>query len=163
MLDCVLDYFAPCNPPTTTAQQKGAFVRNGQVRFYTKPEVKRAMDSWWEILRPAKAELPAPIEGGIFLAVDLTFPYIASTPKRVVRAAASVPMAVRPDVDNVFKALGDVMTRMRFWYDDGQICRLYLSKWRGANPGVRVRIWRAEALQQDIADLFEESGRWRDD
>lgn len=127
-----------CVPPTATAQQKGAFVAGGRVRFFTKAKVRRTESLLAALLAPhAPAE---PFDEAVAVRVDWTFPYRASERKAVVKAGLDVPHDRRPDLDNLGKALLDVMTSLGFWSDDGRIALLTTSKAWGRKPGIAVRI-----------------------
>lgn len=138
----VLHFNAQCIPPRATAQQKGAFVCNGKVRFFTKAKVKQAEQTWWHILEPAKAQLSQPLEGPLALNITLTYPHTKSTPKRL--REEELPMSVKPDLDNVVKALLDTMTHMAFWNDDSQVFALQLLKQRGPEPGIELQLYEVK-------------------
>lgn len=134
----VLQYTQACIPPTTTAQQKGAFVCNGKVRFFTKAKVKQAEQTWWHILEPARKQLSAPLEGAVSVKIVLVYPHNKSTPKK--QLTNKLPIYARPDVDNLVKSLLDTMTHMAFWRDDSQVAILHIEKWRGPEPGIELLI-----------------------
>lgn len=138
----VLQYTQACIPPTTTAQQKGAFVCNGKVRFFTKAKVKQAEQTWWHILEPARKQLTAPLEGAVSVEIVLIYPHKKSTPKKDLWRI--LPISTRPDVDNLVKSLLDTMTHMAFWKDDSQITILHIEKWRGPEPKLELTIQKLE-------------------
>ena len=113
-------------PPKATAQQKGAFVRNGKIRFFEKAKVKSAREILYASLYPFK---PAEaINGIITLKVLYFFPYRKAEKKSVVKNNVIIPHTVRPDLDNLEKLLLDVMTSLQFWHDDSQICAKWTEK-----------------------------------
>lgn len=137
----LLDFRCDCICPTATAQQKGAFVGSDRrVHFFTKPEVRRAAHTWWNILAPAKEALGPAITGPVSAVIEMDFPYLKSTPRRDVRLGARLPMGVRPDIDNLIKSLLDTMSAMGFWADDGQLYGVAATKRRGPTPGLRMRL-----------------------
>lgn len=127
-------------PPTATAQQKGAFVMGGHVRFFKKAKVKAAERTWREMLTPHRAAIGETIDAPAGVSVRFVFPYLASTPKRIVKAGREIPQGRRPDLDNLLKALLDTMTQMTFWRDDGLITALHTEKWRGPEPRTEITI-----------------------
>lgn len=134
--------------PTATAQQKGAMVMpDGHIRFYKKASVLKAERTWWEMLRPVRDRLPEPYCGPVRISVELTFPHLASTPKRTL--GRTVPLDKRPDIDNLVKSLLDTLTAMNFWRDDGQVYSLAIAKRRGPEPGVALEIWPSGADGRD--------------
>lgn len=132
-----LQFFASCVPPSTTAQQKGAFsIPGGGVRFFKKKKAVQAEKTWWALLQP-HAPI-APFDGPVSLSVHLTYPWRKTEKKRVIREYSMMPIETRPDVENVFKMLGDVMTTLQFFHDDSQIAVLTISKHYGDRPGIGV-------------------------
>lgn len=82
-------------------------------------------------------------------ALEVTVLAVFACPKSEYKKRA--PVARRPhtgpkDLDNLWKALGDAGKGV-LWHDDGQVCRLSLEKWVGAqeeSPYVEVRVRRFE-------------------
>lgn len=115
-------------PPKRTAQQKGAFVRNGRIMFYTKKEVRREEQTLTALVL---SRLPAgwePFRGPVDLTVRLCYPYRKGEPKRVQASGLEIPHDCRPDLDNLLKGLFDALTAAQVWGDDSQIARLDASK-----------------------------------
>ncbi|WP_302339109.1 RusA family crossover junction endodeoxyribonuclease [uncultured Ruminococcus sp.] len=54
------------------------------------------------------------------------------------------PYTNKPDVDNLCKALFDIMTRLHYWNDDKQIYSAVVEKFWADVPGVFVKIEEAE-------------------
>lgn len=147
----LLRYARDCRVPTATAQQKGAFVGgDGRVHFFTKKAVVDAENGWADILRPAREVFGPPLAGPVALRIDLLFPYVGATPKRVRAIGEWTPLDRRPDLDNLLKALLDTMTRLAFWLDDGQIYALEARKLRAPTPGLRLEI----AVPDEAPSLF---------
>jgi len=134
-----LSVFIPCLPPKTTSQQKGAFaMKGGGVRFFKKAKAKAAEQTWWSLLQP---HAPAkPFEGPLCLIVRLTYPWRSTEKKTRIRNYSLYPIQTRPDVDNIYKMLGDVMTTLRFWNDDSQVSSLTVSKSYGDRPGLHLSL-----------------------
>lgn len=130
-----------CVPPTATAQQKGAFVLGGHVRFFKKAKVRESEDFLAALL--VRHVPPEPFACPVALTVRWVFPWRKTERKSVVKAGADVPHISRPDLDNLEKNLLDVLTRLRFWEDDSLVCEKHTSKWRGARPGIEIEIEEA--------------------
>ncbi len=133
-----LSFRIDCIPPTATAQQKGAFVCGGRVRFYTKKKVRQGENFLAALLSTHVPDVPfgCPVS----LTVRWTFPFRKSERKSVVRAGLDKPHTSRPDLDNLEKNLLDVMTRLGFWTDDSLVAEKHTSKRWGPNPGIHVGI-----------------------
>lgn len=130
-------FFIPCVPPTATAQQKGVDTRGRVPRFYTKKTVTKSQDFFTSIFvgyRP-----PCPFNGPVKVTVILTFPWRKSETKRN-RARGWMPMPVAPDWDNLAKTPFDVLSKLSFWCNDGQIYDGRVVKGWGNLTGVRVTI-----------------------
>ena len=125
-------------PDTTTAQQKGVRVIGRRVMFYKKPEVVQAERwLWGSLLCFSPTE---PYEGALYVRIMWLFDKKSLTKKedRTFRIA-------RPDLDNMFKGLADVMSDMGFWKDDSQIVKMDLTKgWSKKYPGLFFQIWQLE-------------------
>jgi len=127
-----------CVPPTATAQQKGAFVCGGRVRFFTKKKVRQSENFLAALLSMHVPDVP--FSEPVAVTVRWTFPWRKSERKSVTRAGEPIPHVSRPDLDNLEKNLLDVLTRLRFWTDDSLIATKLTSKWWGPNPGIDVTI-----------------------
>lgn len=127
-----------CIPPTATAQQKGAFVCGGRVRFYTKKKVRQSENFLAALLSMHVPDVP--FSEPVSVSVMWTFPWRKSERKSVTRAGEPIPHVSRPDLDNLEKNLLDVMTRLNFWTDDSLVTDKHTSKWWGPKPGIDIEI-----------------------
>lgn len=144
-------FFIACELPKATAQQKGVMVAGGRPVFFTKKHVQKSKDFFSYLLcnhRP-----PCPFNGPLRVWVVMTYPWKARETK-ANRAKGWLPMPVSPDWDNLSKTPFDVMTRLSFWCDDGQIFDGRVIKGWGERPGIRVRI--EEALDHDFSEYIGE-------
>jgi len=132
-----IDIWLPCVPPTTTAQQKGAFVAGGKVRFFTKKKVAQAQGSIIALLQHFMPDTP--YEGPLRVSICWDFPFRKSESK-ARRKLAPLHIPSRPDVDNLAKGMLDAMTTLAFWRDDSQIADLRLIKRWNEPSGIRVFI-----------------------
>lgn len=121
----------PDGVPTRTAQQKGVRGRydkeTGKYRIhhYTKKEVSDDLMKLKAQLIGLKPEKP--LEGPLRLSIDWWFP--VKDKKLRGRLKAS-----RPDLDNLEKGFTDLLGKMEFFEDDGQIAEMRLRK-RYVEPG----------------------------
>jgi len=133
-----ISVFIPCNIPTVTAQQKGALVRNGHIRFFKKKKVQKSEDTFHALLYPHRPR--EPFSGPVCLCIGFVFPWRKSEAKRIINAYSVYPVVTRPDLSNLVKTIEDVMTTLRFWEDDGQVSALSISKNYGDEPGIRLSV-----------------------
>ena len=136
-----------CVPPTATAQQKGAFVCGGRVRFFTKRKVRESGDFLAALCLMHRPDVPFSVP--VSLTARWTFPFRKSERRSVVKAGTDVPHTSRPDLDNLEKGLLDVMTRLNFWTDDSLVAEKSTSKWWGPRPGIDIEIRPAGARTFD--------------
>lgn len=99
------------NPPTRTAQQKGVRVVGGKPIYYTKESVRSAKEWYAWHLKPYVPDVP--FVGAVKVVVAFCF--------ESKGAKTHWYKTTRPDLDNLEKALFDVMTDLGFWKDDSQI------------------------------------------
>jgi len=143
-----LVFFIPCIPPTCTSQMKGARIvqprgKKPFIHWYKKPELEQAERTWAMLLsqhRPA-----APFAGPVCLTLNFVYPWRKSELKSVIAKFERMPIATRPDVDNSSKLVLDVLTRLSYWTDDGQVASLTLTKHYGDHPGLGVIVTPAMA------------------
>ena len=135
-----LDFFIPCNPPKSTAQASTIIMR----RKDGSPFIGRAKSSKAKkvehdlMVLLGQHKPPRALEGALFLEVLFTYPWRAGEPKKN-RVAGYRWIDKRPDADNLYKLMGDVMTRLGFWTDDAQVADLRVLKRWGDEPGIKVR------------------------
>jgi Holliday junction resolvase RusA-like endonuclease len=148
MINTPINVFIPCNLPTVTSQQKGAFsVPGGRgVRFFKKAKVKASEATFHALLLPHVPS--APFAGPLRLTLGFIFPWRKTERKSVMRAHSEVPVTTRPDLSNLVKTLEDVMTTLRFWGDDSQISDLRLTKRYADTPGLRIEISEDSPIQR---------------
>lgn len=99
-----------------------AFVRGRHAGVYnpdTADDWKAAIAVQAARYAPAK-----PLEGPVSVQMTFAMP----RPQRLRRAISSVPHVAKPDIDNLVKAVLDVLTRVGFWADDAQVSHLLVAK-----------------------------------
>lgn len=139
----MISFFIPCVPPKTTSQQKGVMVIGGKPRFFTKGKVKQSQNDLLTLLMPHVPETP--FTGPIRVCVTLTYPW-RSTEKKRNLLKGFIPNDKKPDFDNISKSICDVMTKLLFWHDDGQIADGRIIKRWGDCPGIMVEIENMEEV-----------------
>lgn len=133
-----LAFFLPCVPPTTTHQRK-RIIRIGKfTRLGDSPELQATRAMLEELLLPHQPA--APVRGAVVLSLEFTWPWLASTPKRVRAEFERVPKTTKPDCSNLAKTLEDRLAALRFIEDDALVAALHVSKWLGDTPGIHVDI-----------------------
>lgn len=133
----MIAFHLPIVPPKATSQTKRLVMVAGRPRFFAKKEHQSAEN---DLLLLCSAHAPAaPLAGPVRLRVDFVFPWRKSEPKRRL-ALVKVPNDTRPDCDNLVKLVGDVLTKLQFYADDGQVADLHVTKSWGDRIGISVSI-----------------------
>lgn len=147
-----LDFFMEFEPPTVTAQHKGAQIIIPKtwpqqplpkpfIHWFTKKEIEQAEKLLAAQLAPFRPA--APFQGPLKLVAEWTFPWRTSEPKKN-RAAGWMFKDTAPDCGNSNKALEDVMQREGFFINDSQLAFVTMIKFWGDRPGIKITL---EALQ----------------
>ena len=122
-------FFIRCIPPSTTAQGKRAARTATGIRFFKSSKQASDEATWEALLAPHQ---PAePLLGPLELTIALYYPYLGKHTARKSESDRSdyIPNVSKPDLDNVAKALIDILVRLRYMVDDKQIYKLRLEKW----------------------------------
>lgn len=82
-----------------------------------------------------------PLTGAISVTMRIYRPIQKAGSKKLHadKEAGRVRPTVKPDVDNVYKAVSDAMTGI-IWHDDNQIVQVNISKFYALRPHVEVEI-----------------------
>lgn len=123
------------SPSTVTAQQKGESVIHGRIHHYKKSNVRKAeADLAVQLL----GHVPdRPYQGNIYLRLMWLF-----NKKALTKKESRTFKSTRPDIDNLYKGIADVMVQMGFFEDDSRIVSLDLTKaWSKEYPGLFFQIW----------------------
>lgn len=136
-----LDFFINCIPPKSTHQAAQRILkRHDGTQFIGKFATSKGKAVESELMTLFMPHRPAvPFDGPLRLSVYWTYPWRKSE-KKSNRAKGETPCDVRPDCDNLAKFVCDIMTRLAFWNDDGQICLLMFRKAWGNKPGIGIRV-----------------------
>jgi Holliday junction resolvase RusA-like endonuclease len=145
----MITFHLPITPPKATSQTKRLVMVGGKPRFFAKKEHQSAENDLTLLCsRFAPAE---PLTGPLMLRVDFVFPWRKSETKRRM-ALGSVPNDSRPDCDNLVKLIADVLTKLRFYNDDGQVADLHVTKAWGDQVGISVTIQPYANPMQTLCD-----------
>ena len=166
-MDMILD--VRLNPrEICTAQQKGACIVKGRIRFFTKRSVAASNQRIENALVDAMRDFGIPLVASVRterrktvrtervrdtiprrrpvrLDVVYFFPFPASTPSK--RRQENAWMVEQPDLDNLTKSVQDVLTELRVWEDDAQVAAVHLEKHRtDVEPRIAVRVRTVDNL-----------------
>lgn len=130
----MLEFFIDMIPPTATHQERGCAIKNGKRRYYN-----RNNDDAEQKLRAylAKYVPEQPLTGALQVVCKWCYPIKG-------KHKDGEPHTSKPDVDNLCKALYDIMTKLGYWKDDSQIYSGITEKFWAARPGLYIRIEEVE-------------------
>jgi Holliday junction resolvase RusA-like endonuclease len=100
-----------------------------------------------QIAIAAKEHLPAfNISGPVGVSLDFRMPYVGKHYRKLKAGDVLIDHppfwhSVKPDSDNLGKAVLDALTLIGFWHDDSQVCQLNIQKhYTSGQPGVGITI-----------------------
>ena len=136
-----LEFLIHCIPPKSTHQASACIMKNKYTgkQFVGKPSsskgamVKNELMLLFALHRPA-----APFKGPLRLKIIWMYPYRKSEALKRIRPY--MPCDTRPDADNLEKLVMDVMTRLGFYNDDGQVSDLRFIKCWNKETGIAVTL-----------------------
>lgn len=110
------------------------------VQTYTPTPMRKYQESIRKLARAAMAGR-VPLAGALSVSLRFRMPIPKSHPKwrREAMAAGEVPHIIKPDKDNLTKAVYDALNKI-VWVDDAQITRGFQTKVYSARPGIDMRI-----------------------
>ncbi len=126
----------PIVPPKGTAQQQKTAVIGGKVRKYDPKSVKQAKALMTQLLAPHKPA--SPLEGALSLCLRFVYPYRVADRKNA--QGADIFKNTQPDCDNLTKGLQDVLEKLEYFNNDGQIAKLEVTKVWGMEPRIIVNL-----------------------
>ena len=135
--DNMIEFHLPITPPKCTSQTKRLMIIKGKPMFFPKKEHLAAENDMLTLC--ARHAPEKPLQGPIALRVTFVFPWRKSESKKSL-ALGMVPNDTRPDLDNMVKMIGDVLTKLRFYNDDGQVADLHVRKFWGDQVGISLRV-----------------------
>lgn len=133
----MITFHIPITPPKATSQTKRLVMVGGKPRFFPKKEHQAAENDLMVLM--AQHAPASPMAGPLRLSVDFVFPWRKSETKRRM-ACGKLPNDARPDCDNLVKMVADVLTKLSFYRDDGQVSDLHVTKAWGDRVGITVSI-----------------------
>ena len=128
--------YLPIEPPKGTAQQTKTACRGGMPRRYDPPNVKEMKRIWTSSLIPHKPD--EPLKGALSLEVLFAYPYRKADAKKV--GGRDIWKDTQPDGDNLVKGLSDIMEKLEFFTNDGQIASLTVGKIWAETPRVEINL-----------------------
>ena len=130
--------------PRATAQQKGETIKYKRIgsklipyiEHYRKPEVQRLRNILTYKLKRYRPEKPSdkPIR------LTMIFYFDIKSPKKLWGKYKTT----RPDVENFYKEIADLMTSLGFWSDDSQIVDLHIIKYFSEKGHIYIRLEEIE-------------------
>jgi Holliday junction resolvase RusA-like endonuclease len=118
---------------TATAQQKGATVINGKIRFFTKAKVAKAQRGL--VAQLCQHKPAQPLDCPVFVKIGFVLPIPMSMRKKPL-----VWHSKRPDLDNLLKGVLDALEPAGWVTDDARIAGIHAIKTYGPNPQVSVEM-----------------------
>ena len=127
--------------PKGTAQQKGETIKYRRnkagnlvpfIKHYQRTNVKAASTLFAYQLK--KYAPKKPIEGPVRL--TMVFYFDINSPKRLWGTYKTT----RPDVENFYKQIADVMTSCGYWCDDSQVVDLRLTKYYAEKATISISL-----------------------
>ncbi len=123
-------------PPKGTAQQQKTVARGKFITKYDPPNVKEMKRIWTRELTPHIPD--EPLEGPLRMRVLFAYPYRKADVKKA--DGRDMWKDTQPDCDNLVKGLNDIMERLGFFTNDGQIASLRAEKVWSYSPRVEIVI-----------------------
>lgn len=120
------------------AQPRQKFARRGN---YVHTYTPKSADSWKSAIRAEAIKSGVQIGKGVPVALSIVF-----TMPRPKSRAGEIQHVVKPDIDNLAKAVMDALSDAGVWHDDAQVYRLYVSKgYWGKQTGAEIGLFWDEA------------------
>ena len=134
----MIRFHIACIPPKSTAQAGLCILkRRDGTQFVGRMEKSKSQRAKNDLMALfAEHRPPQPLAGPLLVRLEWTYPWRKSEPKKN-RVTGRKLVDTRPDADNIFKFVADVMTRLGFWLDDAQVHPCILRYW-GDEPGIDV-------------------------
>ena len=151
--------FIPCNPPRTTAQQKGLRIAKNKsggqyIHHYRKKKVQDARDLYAEIFQPYAPQ--EPFSGPLKARVTFLYPFLKSERKSVIKTGWKWKVT-RPDTGNIAKEPYDVLSALGYWTDDATVCCDTVRKAFCHRTGIVLQIEPLkDVMPSDVAEILEE-------
>jgi Holliday junction resolvase RusA-like endonuclease len=144
----MIEFFAPCLPPTRTSQFKRVNHKTGV--FFKDKTMEKDIETVQSVLRPHQPEAPVP--GLVSLTIEATWPWrkadLSTAKKRTqAKELGRIRHGSYPDADNFAKQIQDILVGLRFIEKDQYVAELTVRKFFGEKPGLRVVIKALEGAE----------------
>ena len=141
------EFFMAMIPPTSTKQARGWHqTADGKVISYDRANANAEGKLTAHL---AKHIPPEPYTGAIRVIIKWLFPVRG-------KHRNGEWYTNKPDVDNLCKAMYDIMTRLGYWKDDSRIASQVTEKFWAECPGIYVKIEElTDAELKEISDEVE--------
>ena len=127
----MMEFFMEMIPPTATHQQQGVTVDRYGVRHFYK---RRNGEAEARLAMHLKKHIPETQYTGAIKVTSIWYFQLKGKHKD------REPYTNKPDIDNICKALYDIMSRLGYWKDDKQIVKANTEKYWSEKPGIFIRI-----------------------
>ena len=134
-------------PPRSTMQGSTRILkkRDGSL-FIGKPLNSNAIKAKTylkELLSPYRPIVPYAYPISIDVQYNFAF---NKTEKKANIKKGVIPHYKRPDSDNMMKGLFDVMSSLKYWNDDSQLCEIKFRKYFSSSPSILIKIYRIKYI-----------------
>jgi len=136
----ILSFSIHCIPPKSTHQAALRILKRPDgTQFVGKFATSKGKHAQNELMMLFTPHRPAvSFKGPLRLKIIWMYPYRKAEPKS--RRQPYKPCDTRPDVDNLAKFIMDIMTRLGFYGDDGQVSELRFIKCWNKETGIAVTL-----------------------
>ena len=136
----VIEFKINCIPPKSTHQSGLRIMkkRDGS-QFVGKFDTGKSKKIQKELTYFFQEHTPiTPLEGPLRLMVKWVYPYRKAEPKKNLHSP--IWCDTRPDCDNLVKGINDIMGRLGYYTDDGQISHLDFQKMWAKDFGIYIKL-----------------------
>ena len=144
----VIDFWIDCIPSNSSHQGSLTILkrRDGSqfVGKFASSKAKKWESEMLTLFAPHKP--PVPFENPVSVECLWVFPWRKSETKKNRALYLEMPKGTRADLDNLFKGIGDCLTRLGFYKDDSLIYQLRLKKLWGDKPGIGIKVKEWEGI-----------------
>ena len=135
-----IEFKIDCIPPKSTHQAGMRIMKRrdgsqfvGKYETGKSKQVQRELTYFFQEYKP-----DTPLEGALRLSVKWVYPYRKAEPKK--NQDAPKWCDTRPDCDNLVKGINDIMGRLGYYTDDGQIAHLDFQKMWAKDFGIYIKL-----------------------
>ncbi len=129
----MISFTLPISPQSLQTSGKRLVIVGGRPRFFLNSKAKKYHADIALFVRQHVP--PVPLVGPLRVDMAFVLPRPASL-NRKADPEGLIPMAKRPDRDNLVKGTQDALSAAGFWIDDAQICDGRIAKFYAEKGGV---------------------------